>query len=262
MAARAIWKGIITIGSTKVPVNLFTAVQDRTVHFRLLHKTDHQPVKQQLISSETEEDLEYEEAKKAYPIGRDRFVVFDDEELAELEPKDSREIEIRKFVDRADMDPRWYERAYWLAPGENKAAYFALAEALEKKEKEGIAQWVMRKKDYVGSLRPEDGYLMLIVLRHANEIISADAIEAPGGRALEKREIAMGEQLLEALAGTFDPADYKDEYRERVMELVEAKSKGKRPKVEKFRPRKTQEDALAGALQASLAGMKKASGGR
>lgn len=265
MAARAIWKGVISVGSTHVPVKLFSAVTDRTVHFRLLHRTDHAPVKQELVSSGTEETLEYEEAKKAYQVGRDRFVVLEDEELQELEPKASRDIEIKRFVDRSELDPRWYERAYWLAPDGSTPAYFAIAEALERKEKEGIARWVMRGKDYLGALHAEDGYLMLIVLRHADEIISSDAIDAPEGRALDAREIAMGQQLLNMLEGTFDPTEYRDEYRARVMELVEAKAKGKRPKVEKFRPRKVaDEDALTGVLEASLAGLggKKVAGGR
>jgi DNA end-binding protein Ku len=264
MAARAIWKGIIKIGSTTLPVKLFSAVTDRTIHFRLLHRTDHQPVKQQLVSSESEETIEYEEAKKAFQIGRDRFVVVEDEELEELLPKASRDIEVSRFVDRKAIDPRWYERAYWLAPDGNTPAYFSLAEALEKKEKEGIARWVMRGKDYLGALRADDGYLMLIVLRYADEIIASSAIEAPEGRALEKKELAMGEQLLTMLEGKFDPAEYRDEYRERVLELVEAKAKGKRPKVEKFRPKKPTEDALESALKASLAGggRKKVAGGR
>jgi DNA end-binding protein Ku len=262
MAARAIWKGVIKVGTSKVGVKLFSAVTDRTVHFRLLHKTDHQPVRQELVSSDSGEAVEQTDTRKAFQVRRDRFIVIEDEELESILPKESRDIEIDRFVDQKAIDPRWYERAYWLAPDESSAAYFALAAAMERKGKEAIVRWVMRKKDYLGSLRAEDGYLMLIVLRYADEIISAEAVQPPAGRALDKREIAMGEQLIEALAGTFDPTEYKDHYRARVMELVEAKSKGKKPKVATFRPRKTSEDALTGALQASLAGLKKASGGR
>lgn len=265
MAARAMWKGIIKLGTTEVPVSLYSAVQDRTVHFRLLHRADLQPVKQQLVTSDSDEEVESGETKKAYPVGRDRFVVLEDDDLESVLPKESRDIEVTRFVDRTEMDPRWYERAYWLAPGGDKGAYFALAEALEKKQREGIARWVMRKKDYLGALRADQGYLMLIVLRHADEIISAEALNRPAGRGLDEREIAMGEQLLGMLAGSFDINEYRDEYRARVMELVEAKSKGKKPKVALFKPKKTNEDALASALEASLAGVtgkKKASSGR
>jgi DNA end-binding protein Ku len=256
MAARAIWKGVVHVGTLTVPVKLYSAVQDHTVHFRLLHKTDKQPVKQQLISSDTEEPIEYETVKKAFPIARGRLVLLEKEELEKLEPKDSRDIDVTRFVDSGDIDHRWYERAYYLGPDGNEKAYFAAAAALERKKKEGVARWVMRDKSYVGALRAEQGYLMLITLRHAEEIIAAEALKPPAGRPLAQREVEMAGQLLEALHDTFDPAAFKDEYRERVMELVETKAAGRKPKVVKFRPKKESDD-VTDALAASLAGMKK-----
>jgi DNA end-binding protein Ku len=258
MAARAIWKGIIKIGTAKVPVKLYSAVTDRTVHFRLLHKTDKQPVKQRLISSESAEPVEYSDVRKAFPIDRGRMVVFEAEELEKLKPKESRDIEITRFVDPAGVDPRFYDRAYYLGPDGDVKAYFAAAEALAKKGKEGIARWVMRDREYVGALREEDGYLMLITMRHADEIIDASALKPPAGRPLQKREIEMAEQLLMALHGEFDPSEYKDEYRARVMDLVEQKAKGRKPKIAKFRPRTAKkDDQLDDVLAASLAKVKK-----
>lgn len=262
MAARAIWKGVIRFGTHSVPVKLYSAVQDRTVHFRLLHKADKQPVKQKLVSSDTGDVVEYAEVKKAFPLTRGRMVVLEKEELEKLEPDDSRDIEVTRFVDPHDVDPRWYQRAYYLGPDGNAKAYFAAAAALERKEKEGIARWVMRDKEYVGALRAVDGYLMLITLRHAEEIIAADALKPPTGRPLQKREIEMATQLVTALHGEFDPSQYRDEYRARVMELVETKAKGGKPKVVKFRPRTQGDDAITDALAASLAVTKKKAGGR
>ena len=262
MAARAIWKGVVHVGTLKVPVKLYSAVQDRSVHFRLLHKTDKEPVKQQLISSETGEPVEYSEVRKAFPITRGRLVMLEKEELETLEPEDSRDIEITRFVNIGAIDHRWYERAYYLGPDGSAKAYFAAAAALERKKKEGVARWVMRDRSYVGSLRVEQGYLMLITLRHAEEIIAADALKPPGGRALQQREIQMAEQLLEALHDEFDPAQFRDEYRDRVLELVETKAAGRKPKVVKFRPRVKETDDVTDALAASLAGMKKKAGSR
>jgi DNA end-binding protein Ku len=260
MAARAIWKGVVRIGTARVPVKLYSAVTDRTVHFRLLHKTDKQPVKQMLISSENEETVQYEEVRKAYPLTRGRMVAFDEGELEKLKPKESRDIEITRFVNPDEIDPRFYDRAYYLGPDGDAKEYFAAAEALAKKKKEGIARWVMRDRAYVGALKEEDGYLMLITMRHADEIIDAEALKPPAGRPLEKREIEMAEQLLGALHGEFDPSEYRDEYRARVMELIEAKSKGRKPKVEKFRPRRVKkEEELDNILAASLAKVRKAS---
>jgi DNA end-binding protein Ku len=259
---RSIWKGEIKIGRTAVPVKLYSAVTSKTVHFRLLHKTDKAPVKQKMVNPESGEEVAYEETKKAFPIGRGRLVLLEDEELEKLEPAPSRDIEITRFVDPADMDSRWYERPYYLGPDGNTPAYFALAEALEKKGKEGIAKWVMRKKEYVGALVPEDGYLTLITLRNAEEIIDAEALKPPAGRALEKREIAMAEQLVAALSGSFEPSQYHDQYRARVMELIETRAKGGKVQLKVFRPKQTKEDKLASALEASLAGVEKRRAGR
>jgi Ku protein, prokaryotic len=259
MAARAIWKGVVHVGTLTVPVKLYTAVVDHSVRFRLLHKTDKQPVKQQLITSESDEAVEYENVKKAFPVSRGRLVMLEKEELEKLQPKDSRDIEITRFVSHGDIDHRWYERAYYLGPDGNAKAYFAAAAALAKKKKEGVARWVMRDKSYVGALRAEQGYLMLITLRHADEIIAADALKPPGGRPLAAREVEMAGQLIEALHDTFDPAQYRDEYRDRVMELIETKAAGRKPKVVKFRPKSKETDDVTDALAASLAGMKKRS---
>lgn len=262
--ARAIWKAVIRIGRLELPVKLYSAVQDQSVHFRLLHAKDHAPVSQQMVSSETGEPVEKGSIRKAYPLDRDRLVMLAPEELAALEPEPSRDIEILKFVDPSQIDHRWYERAYFLGPDERDDTYFACAAALEKKGLEGVARWTMRKKSYVGSLRGEGGYLMLISLRHAEEVVAASSLEPPEGRALDKREIAMGEQLVESLAGEFDPEEFEDTYRSRVMELVETKASGGKVKVTKFRPKASKDDKLADALEASLAaaGGKKAGRGR
>jgi DNA end-binding protein Ku len=261
MAARAIWKGVIRIGTLSVPVKLYSAVTEKTVRFRLLHKTDHQPVKQKLISADSGDPLEYAQVRKAYPVSRGRLVMLEKEDLEALEPEDSRDIEITRFVKPAEIDHRWYERPYYLGPDGNTKAYFAAAAALERKEKSGLARWVMRDKEYVGVLLNEDGYLMLITLRRADEIIDADALKAPEGRALQARELQMAEQLLAALQGPFDPSQFRDEYRDRVMELVKTKAAEKKPKVVAFRPRKVKDDKIADALEASLAGMKRKSHG-
>jgi len=259
MAARAIWKGVVHVGTLTVPVKLYTAVVDHSIRFRLLHKTDKQPVKQQLITSESDEAVAYENVRKAFPVSRGRLVMLEKEELEKLQPRDSRDIEITRFVSHGDIDHRWYERAYYLGPDGNQKAYFAAAAALAKKKKEGVARWVMRDRSYVGALRAEEGYLMLITLRHADEIIAAEALKPPGGRPLAAREVEMAAQLLEALHDEFDPEQYRDEYRDRVMDLIETKAAGRKPKVVKFRPKTKETDDVTDALAASLAGMKKRS---
>jgi DNA end-binding protein Ku len=257
MVARAIWKGVLLIGTSKLPVKLYSAIQEHSIHFRLLHKTDKQPVKQELVSSESGEAVAFQEVRKAFPLERRRMVVLEKEELDELQPDESRDIELTRFVDPQAVDHRWFERAYFLGPDGNTKAYFAAVAALENKEKVGIARWVMRDHAYAGALLAEDGYLMLVTLRHADEIIAADALTPPAGRAMQKREVEMAEQLIGALHGEFEPSKFRDEYRARVMELIDAKAQGGRVKLKVFRPKKQKEEQLADTLEASLAGMKR-----
>ncbi|MFN2442853.1 MAG: Ku protein [Thermoanaerobaculia bacterium] len=261
MAARAIWKGVISFGSHELPVKLYSAVQDLSVHFRLLDRKDNSPVRQQMVSSETGDPVEKEEIHKAFPLDRGTLVVLDDEDLESVEPEGARDIEITRFVDPAEIDHRWYERAYYLGPDRNSEAYFALAEALEKTGKEGVARWVMRKKPYVGALRADDGYLMLIALRNADEAVAAEDLNPPQGRKLDKRELDMAQQLIEAFSGELDLSEFRDTYRDRVKELVETKAAGGKVKLKKFKPRVEEDESLEETLAASLAGLKKRSAG-
>jgi DNA end-binding protein Ku len=255
MAARAIWKGRIQFGGVDVPVKLYSAVQDRSVRFRLLDAKRQEPVKQQMVNPDTGDVVAYEEVRRAVQADG-KLVLLDDEELAELEPEGDREIEVTRFVEPEQITHQWYDRPYYLGPDGRDDGYFALASALRKQQKEGVARWVMRKKEYVGSLRAEGDYLMLITLRHAGEVIPASALEPPGGRELDKRELAMAKQLIAAMEDELDLAAYRDEYRDRVLELVEAKAAGKVLKFPKA-PKKRTEKSLADVLEKSLAAAKK-----
>src|SRR6185436_8904488 len=140
-------------------------------------------------------------------------------------------VRFPRFVPESSVGNEWYERPYYLGPDGDPAQYFALLEALEKRNVVGIALWTMRGKSYVGALRAEQGYLVLIKLRYAEEVLSARELPAPAGRALEPKELRMAEELIRALEGNFDARQFKDEYRDRVMKFLEAKAKGKHPKL-------------------------------
>jgi DNA end-binding protein Ku len=227
MAARAIWKGRIRFGDADVPVKLYSAVQDRSVHFRLLHRKDMEPVQQQMVNPATGKVVEYEDIRRAWPTEDGELVLLDQEELAELEPEASRDIEITRFVEPEVITHQWYDRPYFLGPDDDDDAYFALVAALRKKKREGVARWVMRKKEYAGALRVAGDHLMLMTLRRAGEVVPASVLKAPAGRALDRREVNMAVQLVSALEDELDLTEYRDEYRDRVLELVEAKAEGK-----------------------------------
>jgi DNA end-binding protein Ku len=256
MATRAIWKGKLKIGTTRVPVELYAAVVDRTVHFHILEEKTMTPVKQHMVNSATGKEVPSEDIRKGYEIEPGTFVVLTEKELARFEPKPSRDIDVTEFVPPDHISQQWYDRPYYLAPDGDANAYFALAEALKKKERIGIARWVMRKNAYLGALCVEGDYLMLVTLRHAEEVVLADDLPEPKGRALEKKELNMAKQLVELLKGEFNPADFKDEYRERVMKFIESKAKGKKPKLRAVRTKRATA-ALGTALSKSINALKK-----
>jgi DNA end-binding protein Ku len=256
MAARAIWKGELKIGAAKIPVKLYSGVTDRTVRFHILDDKHLMRVKQHMINADSGDEVNGEEIQKGYEIEPGRFVILSEEDLASLEPKPSRDIEIGEFVPATAISQQWYERPYYLGPDGDVKAYFALAEALRNREREGIAHWVMRNKSYVGALRAEGDYLVLVTLRNAEEVISAKDLPQPAGRAPSQKELNMAKQLIGMLEGEFNAADFKDEYRERVMEFIERKAKGKAPRLHAVKT-KRKPSSLDKVLQKSIQSLKK-----
>ncbi len=256
MAARAIWKGELKLGTSKIPVKLYSGVVDRTVHFHILDDKHLLRVKQRMVSADSGDEIAAEEIQKGYEIEPGRFVILAEEDLAGLEPKPSRDIEVLEFVPPESISQQWYERPYYLAPDGDQEAYFALAEAMNNRQREGIASWVMRNKYYVGALRAEGDYLLLVTLRNAEEVISAHDLPKPAGRAPNQKEIAMAKQLIGLLEGEFNASDYEDEYRERVMEFIEKKAKGKAPRLQAVKS-KRKPTSLDSVLKKSLQALKK-----
>ena len=256
MAARAIWKGKLKLGSTSIPVKLYSAVTDKTTHFHILEDRTQSRVKQHMVNPETNEEVPNDEIQKAYQVEPGTFVILHDEELEKLQPEPTRDIAITRFVPPEHVSSQWYDRPYYVGPDGDETNYFALVDALANKGKEGIARWVMRGKEYVGALRSQDGYLMLVTLRHPEEVISALDLPQPSGRALDKKEIGMARQLVELLEGEFDPAELRDEYRERVLDFIEQKAKGKKPRLHLVQSKRAS-TSLDKVLSKSIATLKK-----
>ena len=256
MATRAIWRGELKFDSTKVPVKLYSAVEDQTVRFHILDGKSKTRVKQHMVSPETGKEVSNEEIQKGYEVEPGTFVILDKKELESIQPEPSRGIEITEFVPQVAISHQWYERPYYLGPDGDTNAYFALAEALEKSGREGVARWVMRGKPYVGALRAQDGYLVLFTLRNAEEVLLAEDLPKPAGRAPDKKELDMAKQLVGLLEGEFKPTDYKDEYRDRVMEFIKKKAKGKAPRLKAVKT-KRKTAALDTVLAKSIQSLKK-----
>ena len=251
MAARAIYKASLRLNELEVPVKLYAAVEDRSLRFRLLHEPDRQPVVQQLIDKTSDEPVERDTVRKAYSTDENQLVLLQPEELASLEPTPSREISVACFVEPQTLDYALYERPYYLGPDGDAAGYFALCQALARRQLEGIARWVMRKRTYVGALRVHDGYLMLITLRPVNELAEVASIGRAANKELSPQEIQLARQLIETLQGPFEGSAFEDDYRKKVEELVKAKASGK--VVQLPRPKKASATSdLASALKSSL----------
>src|SRR5579885_1217877 len=152
--ARAIWKGVLKLGKEELPIKMYSAVEDRTVHFRLLHVRDRAPVEQVIVRKSTGREVPKDEQRKAFPVEKDTAVILQPQELVELEPPPSREIDLCRFVSPSLLSDQWYDRPYYLGPDEDDEDYFALADALARQQVVGIARWVMRKKRYLGALAP------------------------------------------------------------------------------------------------------------
>ncbi len=251
MAIRAMWKGVIRFDAIRVPVKLYGAVEDRNVHFRLLHRQDLEPIHQYFVNPDTDEVVPYEAIRRAYITEAGDRVLLDKSELEALEPAPSRDIEIVGFLPLQAIDHRWYDRPYYLGPDEDGAAFSAMADALEAMQVEGLARWVMRNKSYVGALQLYQGQPMLMSLHHAEEIIPLEALKPPAGPALDQRELGMARQLIEMLASDFDPQEYHDEFRDRVLQMLADKEHGKQVKKRAPAPREPGMD-LGRALEASL----------
>jgi DNA end-binding protein Ku len=255
--ARAVWKGVLRIGEESVPVKLYSAIErGESVSFRLLHEKDRVPVQGRMVNPRTGRQVATEDTKRGYVTDDGELVVLERAELDALAPEPARDIELLRFVPLDAVDPRWYDRPYFLGPDGEPGGYAALAAALAQRGVAGIARWVMRGQHYVGALRLEDGYPMLVTMRHAGELVDASALPKPGGRKLDEKELKMAQQLLRALAGEFDPTEWKDEHRERLLELIEAKARGKTIPIAERREKRTDAD-LAEALRRSLAAARK-----
>jgi DNA end-binding protein Ku len=254
--ARAIWKGELVLGKSRLPVQMFSAVQDQAVHFRLLHSKDRVPVEQRIVRKSDGREVPKEDRRKAYPLDRDRAVVLQPDELEQLEPEASREIHFCRFVRLGVLGDQWFDRPYYLGPDKkDDADYFAVADAVAQSNVVGVARWVMRKKRYLGALTSNDGYLVMTTLRRADQVISVSQVEVPASRRPDEREIRMAEQLVSSIEGDFEPQLWKNEYRQRVRELIDAKARGKIVKLAPAK-RKPSGGDLADLLQRSLAGTK------
>jgi DNA end-binding protein Ku len=263
--ARAIWSGAISFGLVNIPVKLYSAVSRKTVRFHQIDAESGQRIRQQRINPASGEEVPYEQIVKGYEIGPDRYVMISPDELEALEPQKTRTIDIEDFVELDQIDPIYYDHPYYLAPDKGAGkAYKLLLDAMEDAGKVAIARVVIRSKENLVAIRPHDGVLTMETMLFADEVISPDSLDemaaADGEGATSKRELDMAKQLIDSLSSDFEPEKYHDEYRERVLELIERKAQGETVVVEAPEEEPKKVPDLMAALEASIAAAKSPKG--
>jgi DNA end-binding protein Ku len=258
---RAIWSGAISFGLVNIPVKLYSAVSRKTVRFHQIDAESGQRIRQQRVNPESGDEIPYEQIVKGYEISPDRYVTITPEELEALEPQKTRTIDIEQFVDLEQIDPIYYDHPYYLAPDKGAAkAYKLLLDAMSEADKVAIARVVIRSKESLVALRSYDGAITIETMLFPDEVVSPDSIEelaaVDGDVKTTKRELDMAKQLIESLSGDFEPSQYRDEYRERVLELIERKAAGETITIEAPEPERQEVPDLMAALEASIAASK------
>jgi DNA end-binding protein Ku len=226
--ARPIWSGSISFGLVNVPVKLFTAVRKKTVRFHQLHAEDGARIQQKRVCSADGQEVAYEELVKGFEIAPGQYVVIDPDELDDLDPETTQTIDIEDFVDLDDIDPLYYDSSYYLVPDARGAkAYRLLLDAMRDSGRVGVARVVMRTKQYLCAVRPVGEALVLTTMNFADEVVAEAEVDGlPGPAEASDRELKMASALIESLTTDWEPDKYQDTYRERVMELIEAKAQG------------------------------------
>ena len=259
--ARAIWSGSISFGLLNVPVKLYSAVARRNIALREIRESDSARIKHRRVAEGTDEEVPYENIVKAFEITPGQYVPLSKDEMSALAPEKTRAIEVQDFVDLEQIDPIYFDSPYYLGPADGaEKAYSLLAKAMGNSGKVAIARFVFRNKEHLAAIRAGNGVLTLTTMRFADEVVAPDELEdvLPEKAAkVAKKEQEMAEQLIDSLSTEFDPAAYRDEYREQLMSLIERKAEGKEIVAsEAEAPKATKAPDLMAALEQSIAAVK------
>lgn len=238
--ARPIWKGHISFGLVNIPVTLYGAERRTDLHFNMMDSRNNARVRYERVNETTGEEVPWDQIVKAFEYDDGNYVILEEEDFQRAAPESTQTVEIEDFVDAKSIDYVYFDKPYYLVPGKKgEKGYVLLRETLRKTKKVGIAKVVIRTKEYLSALIPQNDILVLDLLRFAQEIRPASEFDVPSGDIsdynISKRELEMAEQLVGAMSSKWDPKKYHDEYRDALMKWIEKKaaSGGKAPVAEK-----------------------------
>ena len=230
--ARPIWTGTLSFGLLNVPVSLMSGERKVDLHFRMLDSRDRKPIRFERVNADTGEEVPWKDIVKAYEYDKGSYVVLEEDDIRSAAPESHETVEVETFVDAGQIDPRYYEKPYLLVPGKKaEKGYVLLRETLRSTGKVGIARVVVRTREYLCAVMPNDDALVLMILRYPQELVEPDDYKLPSGKLADYRitskETAMAEQLIESMAGDWDPSQYHDEFRERLQQVLNKRIKSK-----------------------------------
>ncbi|MFP7492641.1 Ku protein [Terribacillus saccharophilus] len=254
------WKGTISFGLVNIPVKMHAATENKDVKLRQLHKECNTPVKYEKVCPHCEKELQTEDIVKAYEYTKNKFVVLDEDELQALQKEqEDKAVEIVDFVSLEEIDPIYFERCYYLSPNEGGTkAYSLLRKALEETGKIGVASMIIRSKQQLAVIRVYKNVLVVETIHYPDEVRSvADVPNIPAEEAIVEKELTTAKLLIEQLTAAFDPEKYNDEYREALLDLIQAKRDHEDVQIPTARKQPSNVTNLMDALQASLDKAKK-----
>jgi DNA end-binding protein Ku len=251
MPPRAIWTGSVAFGLVNVPVRMYSAVEDRALHFNYVHEPDGSRIGYEKVCKKEDKPVPDSEIVKAFEYEKGEWVYMTDEDFEAAAAENHRTIDIREFVPFEEIDPIYFERTYYLGPEENgERVYALLLRAMEDSGLAGIAKWVMRDRQNLGCLRVREGAITLERMHFAEDIRSLEGL-APKRAEVDEQELTMASQLIEQFRGEFDPSEYRDTYRDALCEIIKAKRKGEPVHAEAAAEPEAPTDLMS-ALRASL----------
>lgn len=223
-----IWSGALNFGLIFMPVKIYPAARGRKLNFNYLSKKDYCPISYLKVCKTTGEEVKKEEIIKGYQYQKGKYVIMDEKDFAKAFPKKTKSISIVDFVDQAEVDFKYIEKPYYLEPAaEAKKVYGLLREALKKTKKAGIARYVIKNKEHIGLIKPENDLIMLHQMRFEEELVEQRDLDIPKEKYSESREMELAITLIKQLSSSFEPKKYKDTYSSELQKIIETKAKGK-----------------------------------
>ena len=254
--ARAIWKGSISFGLVNIPIALYPDTRREELKFRLLRKSDLSPVNYKRVAEKDGREVAWDQIVKGYEYEKGKYVVLKDEDFQRVDLEATQTVDIKDFVDQEEIDPMFFYKPYYLEPqkGGDKA-YALLRDSLKDTNKVGVAKVVIKTRQYLAGVKPEDGVLVLELMHFADELADPEKLHLPKKMEVGKREMNMAKSLIDSMASKWEPDKYKDDYREALMDVIEEKVEAGGKEIEE-KPRKAPKPTkvidLVSVLQKSL----------